>query len=187
MSGQSLHGIPGGVVVRVQHASLQDKTKFDPATQLTGGYGATFAITLARATQAKTLPHRLKYWIVSFWMFGPSLRVVLTKAIQSATSLGGVESLVEYRLRSDPGADPRLLRLSVGVEDLEDLKNDLKQGFTSVANIGKYIVSSPVIESCVSEDTDMSKWNSRVMRRTVLRSLSVKCNLCECHYESHEL
>lgn len=65
VSGQSLDGVPGGLIARVQHASLQDKTKFDPATQLTGGYPATFAITLARATQAKALPHRLKYWIVS--------------------------------------------------------------------------------------------------------------------------
>jgi cystathionine beta-lyase/cystathionine gamma-synthase len=33
--------------------------------------------------------------------------------------LGGVESLVERRLNSDPGADPRLIRLSIGVEEVE--------------------------------------------------------------------
>ena len=38
---------------------------------------------------------------------------------QPATSLGGVESLVEHRIQSDPGADPRLIRLSIGVEDVE--------------------------------------------------------------------
>ena len=38
---------------------------------------------------------------------------------QPATSLGGVESLVEHRVKSDPSADPRLLRLSIGVEDVE--------------------------------------------------------------------
>ena len=38
---------------------------------------------------------------------------------QPATSLGGVESLVERRLNSDPGADPRLIRLSIGVEEVE--------------------------------------------------------------------
>jgi hypothetical protein len=63
-----MYGIPGGLVVRVRHASLQDKTKFDPATQLTGGYGATFAIILAEAAQAKALPSRLHYWIVSPWI-----------------------------------------------------------------------------------------------------------------------
>lgn len=38
---------------------------------------------------------------------------------QPATSLGGVESLIEQRVHSDPGADPRLIRISVGAEDLE--------------------------------------------------------------------
>lgn len=115
-TGESVDGVPGGVVVSVKHASLQDKSLFDPATQLTGGYGATFAIILSGITQAKTLPLRVKYWT-------------------HATSLGGVESLIEYRRRTDPGADPRLLRLSVGVEDYEDLKNDLKNAIASVADI----------------------------------------------------
>jgi len=44
--GQTLDGVPAGVLSHVYHSSLQDKTKFDPATQLTGGYGATFAILL---------------------------------------------------------------------------------------------------------------------------------------------
>lgn len=39
--------------------------------------------------------------------------------LQPATSLGGVESLIEQRVQSDPGADPRLIRISVGVEDVE--------------------------------------------------------------------
>lgn len=38
---------------------------------------------------------------------------------QPATSLGGVESLVEHRIQSDPSSDPRLVRLSIGVEDVE--------------------------------------------------------------------
>ncbi|MGH7078630.1 MAG: PLP-dependent transferase, partial [Acetobacteraceae bacterium] len=47
-----------------------------------------------------------------------------------ATSLGGVESLIEHR-GSIEGPDspcpPDLLRLSVGIEDLEDLYADLDQ------------------------------------------------------------
>jgi O-acetylhomoserine/O-acetylserine sulfhydrylase-like pyridoxal-dependent enzyme len=47
-----------------------------------------------------------------------------------ATSLGGVESLVEHRETAE-GADtispPDLLRLSVGIEDIEDLWQDLAQ------------------------------------------------------------
>ena len=54
---------------------------------------------------------------------------------QFATSLGGVESLIEYRWQSDPKTDPRLLRLSIGVEELEDLKADLRQGLQRVAQV----------------------------------------------------
>lgn len=46
-----------------------------------------------------------------------------------ATSLGGVESLVEHRHTIEPhtGIPEGLLRVSVGIEDLEDLKADLVQ------------------------------------------------------------
>lgn len=36
-----------------------------------------------------------------------------------ATSLGGVESLAEHRFKSDPKQDPLLVRLSIGVEEVE--------------------------------------------------------------------
>jgi cystathionine gamma-synthase len=48
-----------------------------------------------------------------------------------ATSLGGVESLIERRRRhpGEPSTVPdNLLRLSVGVEDVEDLWSDLQAG-----------------------------------------------------------
>jgi cystathionine gamma-synthase len=45
----------------------------------------------------------------------------------SATSLGGVESLIEHRLRSDPTMDPGVVRLSIGIEDPADLIADLAQ------------------------------------------------------------
>ena len=46
-----------------------------------------------------------------------------------ATSLGGVESLVEHRhsIEPDTGIPPNLLRLSVGIEQVEDLIADLTQ------------------------------------------------------------
>ncbi|MEO1576278.1 MAG: aminotransferase class V-fold PLP-dependent enzyme, partial [Pseudomonadota bacterium] len=51
-----------------------------------------------------------------------------TRLIQQATSLGGVESLIEHR-HSVEGEHTRspdnLLRLSVGVEDVDDLADDL--------------------------------------------------------------
>jgi cystathionine gamma-synthase len=48
----------------------------------------------------------------------------------SATSLGGVESLVEHRLRSDPTMDPGLVRLSIGLEDPRDLIADLARALS---------------------------------------------------------
>ncbi|MNY78354.1 Cystathionine beta-lyase [compost metagenome] len=60
-----------------------------------------------------------------------------------AESLGGVESLVEHPAimthasvpaenRKALGIDDSLIRLSVGVEDLNDLLNDLKSAFDKV-------------------------------------------------------
>ena len=70
--------------------------------------------------------------------------------IQPATSLGGVESLIEHRILSDAKADPCLrklghddtkrvradlclsVRLSIGLEDLEDLKEDFRRAIAAV-------------------------------------------------------
>ena len=60
-----------------------------------------------------------------------------------AESLGGVESLIEHpaimthasikkEIREDLGITDGLLRLSIGIEDIEDLINDLKQGLSSI-------------------------------------------------------
>ena len=52
-----------------------------------------------------------------------------------ATSLGGVESLIEHRKTvSGDGfpVDPALLRLSIGIEDAEDLIADLDQALTRI-------------------------------------------------------
>ena len=56
-----------------------------------------------------------------------------------ATSLGGVESLIERRRRhaNEPETVPaNLLRLSVGIENVQDLWADLEQAFTQVAARG---------------------------------------------------
>lgn len=53
-----------------------------------------------------------------------------------ATSLGGVESLIERRRRhaNEPETVPaNLLRLSVGIENVEDLWRDLEQAFAQIA------------------------------------------------------
>jgi cystathionine gamma-synthase len=50
-----------------------------------------------------------------------------------ATSLGGVESLVEHRHTIEPhtGIPEGLLRLSVGIEEVDDLWQDLQQALES--------------------------------------------------------
>ncbi|KAJ7904420.1 Cys/Met metabolism PLP-dependent enzyme-domain-containing protein [Mycena olivaceomarginata] len=122
-AGQSFEGIPGGVLTKVFHSSLQgtDARGFDPRTQMTGGWNATFSIQLSKPQYAVWFPHSLKY-------FTP------------ATSLGGVESLVEYRASWDPTSDPRAVRISIGIEDLEDLKADIRQalGLVQVRILGYY-------------------------------------------------
>ncbi|KAF9653458.1 cystathionine gamma-synthase [Thelephora ganbajun] len=115
-SGGNAHdGIPAGLIEMVYHSSFQkpDAQGFTPEKQMEGGYNASFSIVMTTIEQARALPHALKYFV-------------------PATSLGGVESLIEHRLGSDPGSDPRLVRLSVGVEELDDLKDDLRTGLQSL-------------------------------------------------------
>ncbi|KAG6335202.1 hypothetical protein ID866_3873 [Astraeus odoratus] len=116
--GQEFDGIPGGVLTQVWHSSLQgtDERGFNPASQMEGGYNATFSILLSRREYAEALPHALEFFI-------------------PATSLGGVESLIEQRFKADPKEDPHLVRLSIGVEEVEDLKDDLRKGLQTVAKL----------------------------------------------------
>ncbi|KAF9058074.1 Cys/Met metabolism PLP-dependent enzyme-domain-containing protein [Panaeolus papilionaceus] len=114
--GQSYDGVPGGILDKVWHSSLQgvDARGFDPTKQMQGGWNATFAILLSKPEYALEFPHLLKNFV-------------------PATSLGGVESLVEHRIQSDPSSDPRLIRLSIGVEEVEDLRADMQQAFQKLA------------------------------------------------------
>ncbi|KJA29961.1 hypothetical protein HYPSUDRAFT_32000 [Hypholoma sublateritium FD-334 SS-4] len=116
--GKTYDGVPGGILTKVWHSSLQgiDKYGFDPSKQMQGGWNATFSILLSKPEYATELPHILDYFV-------------------PATSLGGVESLVEQRIQSDPSSDPGLVRLSIGVEDVEDLKEDLRQAFLKLASV----------------------------------------------------
>ena len=96
------------VVERVQHASLQ-KNEF-LKKQMPNGFGPVFALWMKTPEIAKALPSKLHLF-------------------HHATSLGGVESLIEWRRMSDEKIDERVLRVSVGVESWEDLKRDFLEGF----------------------------------------------------------
>jgi cystathionine gamma-synthase len=61
------------------------------------------------------------------------------RLFRNATSLGGVESLVEHRVPVEgPGTTvpDDLVRLSLGIEDADDLVADLEQALASVVNPG---------------------------------------------------
>jgi cystathionine beta-lyase/cystathionine gamma-synthase len=102
------------VIAKVTHASLQTSEFSWLKKQMPNGFGPVFSIYTHRSEQARNLPSALKLF-------------------HHATSLGGVESLIEWRRMTDSGVDDKLLRLSIGVENWEDLKNDFIQAFKSLA------------------------------------------------------
>jgi len=58
-----------------------------------------------------------------------------TRLFVPATSLGGVESLIEHRASVEgphSSVPPNLLRLSVGIENCQDLINDLEQSLEAL-------------------------------------------------------
>ena len=80
--------------------------------QMTNGFGSIISI-LVKGGKAEAMQFASKLLI-----------------FKHATSLGGVESLVEHR-RSVEGDNPispdNLIRISIGIEHIDDLKNDLLQ------------------------------------------------------------
>jgi cystathionine gamma-synthase len=54
------------------------------------------------------------------------------RLVVPATSLGGVETTIERRQKyaGDAHVDPALLRMSVGLEDAEDLWDDLDEALS---------------------------------------------------------
>jgi cystathionine gamma-synthase len=86
------------------------------ARQMSGGFGGMLSIRVAGGEAAA---------------IAAAARVGLWKR---ATSLGGVESLIEHRASVEGAgtpAPPDLLRLSVGIEDPADLVDDLDQALAS--------------------------------------------------------
>jgi cystathionine gamma-synthase len=94
------------------------------------------ATELARRLEAHPSVERVRYpgfgGLMSFDVAGgaeAARRVeTSTRLIKNATSLGGVESVAETRARWEAGRVPdNLVRLSVGLEDLEELWADLQE------------------------------------------------------------
>jgi cystathionine gamma-synthase len=93
------------------------------------------ATELAQRLEEHPAVERVRYpgfgGLMSFDVTGDARRVeTSTRVIKNATSLGGVESVLETRARWEAGRVPdNLVRLSVGLEDVEELWADLEQAF----------------------------------------------------------
>ena len=93
-------------VPRVWYPGLPGHANHDVAARQMAAFGGMLSFELATADGATALIDRLRVF-------------------RNATSLGGVESLVEHRLLSDPTAPPGLVRLSVGLESPAALIGDI--------------------------------------------------------------
>lgn len=112
-------------VQRVLYPGLKSHSEFELAKKQMSGFGGMVSFELkGDLTQTKKFVESLKIFSI-------------------AESLGGVESLVEIPAlmthasllpedRKSIGLSDTLIRLSVGIEDVEDLLNDLDQAFIKV-------------------------------------------------------
>jgi cystathionine gamma-synthase len=103
-------------VSRVRYPGLPDDRFHGRAATLFAGFGAVVCFELPDAASAEAVCERVEL-------------------ITHATSLGGVESLIERRARYDTdrehGAPEGLLRLSVGIEHVDDLWADLTRAMSA--------------------------------------------------------
>jgi cystathionine gamma-synthase len=104
-------------VTKVYYPGLADDPDHALATkQMNGGYGGMLSFVVAGGkAAANRVTETTTVWV-------------------PATSLGSVESLIERRSRwdGDDAVDPALLRLSAGLEDVEDLWADLDQALAGI-------------------------------------------------------
>jgi cystathionine gamma-synthase len=101
-----------GGLVRVLYPGLASHPGHEVARrQMTGGFGAMMSIRCGSREAALRVCERVEVFA-------------------RATSLGGVESLIEHRHSVEPPdtpTPPDLLRLSIGLEDPDDLARDLER------------------------------------------------------------
>jgi cystathionine gamma-lyase len=113
-------------IARVAYPGLKSHPQHDIATRQQSGYGG----------------------MITFWLKGDLTHArQFLEAIKGpftlAESLGGIESLIEHpaimthasvpaEQRAQLGISDSLVRVSVGIEDVEDIENDLKQALEHV-------------------------------------------------------
>jgi cystathionine gamma-synthase len=106
-------------VTTVHYPGLPTDPHHERATRLMDGYGAVLSFELADAAAADEM-------------------IAALELITDATSLGGVETLIERRAKyageQMMNTPTGLLRLAVGIEDVEDLWADLSQALNTDAH-----------------------------------------------------
>ncbi|KAI9099892.1 Cys/Met metabolism PLP-dependent enzyme-domain-containing protein [Phlyctochytrium arcticum] len=102
------------IVERVWHGSIPGNPGHDIILKQGEGYSGVMSIEFKSLHHARLICSNLDI-------------------IVNATSLGGCESLIEWRVAGDPKITPTLVRFSVGLEDVEDLKDDLRRAMLKVA------------------------------------------------------
>lgn len=115
-------------VDKVYYPGLASHPQHELAKRQMSGFGGMVSFTLhGEESRALDFAHRLRYFSL-------------------AESLGGVESLICHPARMTHGSIPKedrerrgvtdgLLRLSVGIEDISDLLEDLRLGLLSVVGV----------------------------------------------------
>jgi cystathionine beta-lyase/cystathionine gamma-synthase len=113
-------------VARVHYPGLRSHPQHELAKRQMSGFGGMLSMEFADPQRAMEFAGRLKYFSL-------------------AESLGGVESLISHPGRMTHGSIPAadrerrgigdgLLRLSVGIEDISDLLDDLRQALDATAD-----------------------------------------------------
>ncbi len=108
-------------VGKVYYVGLPEHEGYEISKKQSDGFGAMISFTVGSPEKVKSILRSVR--VVTF-----------------AESLGGVESLITYpyvqthsaipqEIRDRLGVTDRLLRLSVGIENAEDIINDLEQAF----------------------------------------------------------
>ena len=111
-------------VARILYPGLPDFPGYEVAKKQMDHFGAMISFELQEGLDTKKFVESLK-------------------VISLAESLGGIESLIEVpsvmthgsiprEIRLENGIKDELIRLSVGIEDEEDLINDLKQALDKI-------------------------------------------------------
>jgi cystathionine beta-lyase/cystathionine gamma-synthase len=118
-------------VTKVHYPGLKSHPDHDIAKKQMSDFGGMVSIEFATVAEARWVAENVEIFLL-------------------AESLGGVESLIAYpplmshatmteEQRVERGIPPTMLRLSIGIEDVRDLIEDLKQAIASapvLANSG---------------------------------------------------